>query len=98
MSKIMEEAGVCVCMWHQSKGSKSRLQLDLVNCETYIRHPGGEFPSRISSKEMTSDAYLDSVKFFTALFVSQNWSTPECLVLSLKVLLVKIIMRPENSH
>lgn len=79
MSKIMEEAeGVCacahmcVCMWHQSKGSKSRLQLDPVNCETYIRHPGIEFPSRIYSKEMTRYAYLDSVNFFTALFVSQK--------------------------
>lgn len=65
-------AHVCVCMWHQSKDSKSRLQLDPVNCETYIRHPGREFPSIIYSKEMTRDAYLDSVKFFTALFVSQK--------------------------
>ena len=62
----------CVCVWHQNKGSKSRLQLDPVNCETYIRHPGREFPSRIYSKEMTRDAYLDSVEFFTALFVSQK--------------------------
>lgn len=62
----------CVCVWHQNKGRKSRLQLDPVNCETYIRHPGREFPSRIYSKEMTRDAYLDSVESFTALFVSQK--------------------------
>ena len=63
---------VCMCVWYQggAVSQDSILALLIVKCISDILVE--DSPSRLYPKEIIRDAYQDSMRFFTALFVSQK--------------------------
>ena len=107
MSKTEKKADgvcVCVCVWCWWAVRRDYTwDLSIVTCTLGILVEGS--PSRICPKEIARNAHQDPKSFFITLSVSQKLEATMTSGIvrledwvSFKVLLMKIIMRLENSH